>query len=111
MSIDLHVHSINSDGTETVEAILESAVELQLEAICISDHEYLTKVPKHNEIEISQGAEISVSWDLLDRKNKFGAICLLAAGFFLSFGGLLIRLIEDASTMQVTSYRSELSFL
>ena len=36
----------------------------------------------------------------------FGAICLLASGFFLSFGGLLIRLIEDASTMQVTSYRS-----
>ena len=33
MSIDLHVHSINSDGTETVEAILESAIELQLEAI------------------------------------------------------------------------------
>ena len=36
----------------------------------------------------------------------FGAICLLTAGFFLSFGGLLIRLIEDASTMQITSYRS-----
>ena len=77
MSIDLHVHSINSDGTETVEAILESAIELQLEAICISDHEYLTKVPKHNEIEIIQGAEISVSWDLLDRKNKFGGTHLL----------------------------------
>ena len=77
MSIDLHVHSINSDGTETVEAILESAVELQLEAICISDHEYLTKVPKHNEIEIIQGAEISVSWDLLDKKNKFGGTHLL----------------------------------
>ena len=77
MSIDLHVHSINSDGTETVEAILESAVKLQLEAICISDHEYLTKVPKHNEIEIIQGAEISVSWDLLDRKNKFGGTHLL----------------------------------
>ena len=77
MSIDLHVHSINSDGTETVEAILESAVELQLEAICISDHEYLTKVPKHNEIEIIQGAEISVSWDFLDRKNKFGGTHLL----------------------------------
>ena len=49
MSIDLHVHSINSDGTETIEAILESASELQLEAICISDHEYLTKVPKQTE--------------------------------------------------------------
>ncbi len=77
MSIDLHVHSINSDGTETVEAILESAVEIQLEAICISDHEYLTKVPKHNEIEIIQGAEISVSWELLDRNNKFGGAHLL----------------------------------
>ncbi len=36
----------------------------------------------------------------------FGAICLIAAGFFLSFGGLFIRLIEDASTMQITSYRA-----
>ena len=44
MSIDLHVHSINSDGTETIEDILESASELQLEAICISDHEYLSLI-------------------------------------------------------------------
>jgi len=36
----------------------------------------------------------------------FGALCLIGAGFFLSFGGLLIRLIENASTMQITSYRS-----
>ena len=35
-----------------------------------------------------------------------GAMCLIAAGFFLSFGGLFIRLIEDASTMQITSYRA-----
>ena len=35
-----------------------------------------------------------------------GAICLIAAGFFLSFGGLFIRLVEDASTMQITSYRA-----
>ncbi len=36
----------------------------------------------------------------------FGALCLIGAGFFLSFGGLLIRLVENASTMQITSYRS-----
>ena len=35
-----------------------------------------------------------------------GAMCLIAAGFFLSFGGLFIRLVEDASTMQITSYRA-----
>ena len=77
MSIDLHVHSINSDGTETIEAILESANELQLEAICISDHEYLTKVPKQSDIEIIHGAEISVSWKLLENDNKFGGTHLL----------------------------------
>jgi drug/metabolite transporter (DMT)-like permease len=38
--------------------------------------------------------------------EMFGALCLLGAGFFLSFGGLLIRLIDNASTMQITSYRS-----
>ena len=93
MSIDLHVHSINSDGTETVGAILESAVELQLEAICISDHEYLTKVPKHNEIEIIQGAEISVSWDLLDRKNKFGGTHLLV--YFLKEDSPLNKKLQE----------------
>ena len=51
MSIDLHVHSVNSDGTDSTEAIIESSIELQLEAICISDHEYLTKVPQQNNIE------------------------------------------------------------
>ena len=82
MSIDLHVHSVNSDGTDSTEAIIESSIELQLEAICISDHEYLTKVPQQNDIEIIQGVEISVSWDLLDDNNKFGGTHLLV--YFLN---------------------------
>jgi predicted metal-dependent phosphoesterase TrpH len=82
MSIDLHVHSVNSDGTDSTEAIIESSIELQLEAICISDHEYLTKVPQQNKIEIIQGVEISVSWDLLDDTNKFGGTHLLV--YFLN---------------------------
>ena len=82
MSIDLHVHSVNSDGTDSTEAIIESSIEIQLEAICISDHEYLTKVPQQNNIEIIQGVEISVSWDLLDDTNKFGGTHLLV--YFLN---------------------------
>ena len=82
MSIDLHVHSVNSDGTDSTEAIIEASIELQLEAICISDHEYLTKVPQQNNIEIIQGVEISVSWDLLDDTNKFGGTHLLV--YFLN---------------------------
>ena len=87
MSIDLHVHSVNSDGTDSTEAIIESSIELQLEAICISDHEYLTKVPQQNNIEIIQGVEISVSWDLLDDTNKFGGTHLLV--YFLNEGSPL----------------------
>ena len=82
MSIDLHVHSVNSDGTDSTETIIEASIELQLEAICISDHEYLTKVPQQNNIEIIQGVEISVSWDLLDDTNKFGGTHLLV--YFLN---------------------------
>ena len=82
MSIDLHVHSVNSDGTDSTDAIIESSIELQLEAICISDHEYLTKVPQQNNIEIIQGVEISVSWDLLDDTNRFGGTHLLV--YFLN---------------------------
>ena len=45
MAIDLHIHSINSDGTDAVDEIVEKALEMELEAISITDHEYLT-IPK-----------------------------------------------------------------
>ena len=52
MSIDLHLHSENSDGTDSPESIIEKAIEIQLEAISITDHEYLTNVPTSENIEI-----------------------------------------------------------
>ena len=93
MSIDLHIHSINSDGTEEIETILESAFELQLEAICISDHEYLTKVPKHDDIEVINGAEISVSWKILDDSNKYGGTHLLV--YFLEEDSPLNKKLQE----------------
>ena len=55
MSIDLHIHSVNSDGTFTVEEIINLSKELQLEAISITDHEYLTELPANNDIKIIKG--------------------------------------------------------
>lgn len=37
--IDLHMHTVNSDGKRTVEQALEKAEELGLDAISITDHE------------------------------------------------------------------------
>tara|TARA_B100001093_G_scaffold320493_2_gene305828 strand:+ start:1540 stop:2418 length:879 start_codon:yes stop_codon:yes gene_type:complete len=77
MSIDLHLHSENSDGTDSPQAIIEKAIEIQLEAISITDHEYLTKVPVSQHIEIIRGVEVSVSWEKLEKSNPFAGIHLL----------------------------------
>ena len=77
MSIDLHLHSENSDGTDSPETIVEKAIEIQLEAISITDHEYLTKVPVSQHIEIISGVEVSVSWEKLEKSNPFAGIHLL----------------------------------
>ena len=77
MSIDLHLHSENSDGTDSPEAIIEKAIDIQLEAISITDHEYLTKVPVSQHIEIISGVEVSVSWEKLEKSNPFAGIHLL----------------------------------
>ena len=37
--IDLHIHTLNSDGSETVEEILKRAEQLKLSHISITDHE------------------------------------------------------------------------
>ena len=37
--IDLHIHTTNSDGTDSVEEILKKAEKLKLNYISISDHD------------------------------------------------------------------------
>jgi len=77
VSIDLHIHSENSDGTESIKDIVEQSKNLQLEAISITDHEYLSKVPKDSGIKIISGVEVSASWKKLETENKFAGIHLL----------------------------------
>ena len=77
MAIDLHIHSINSDGTDTVDEIVDKALEMQLEAISITDHEYLTVPKKTDGIEIIQGIEVSANWDEIEGSNIYAGIHLL----------------------------------
>lgn len=39
MKIDLHCHSTNSDGKDTVKQILHQAEKLEIKGLCISDHD------------------------------------------------------------------------
>ena len=39
-------------------------------------------------------------------KEKLGALCLIGAGIFLSFGGTLIKYMESATPIEITTFRS-----
>lgn len=77
MSIDLHIHSTNSDGSNTIAEIIKKSKDLQLQAISITDHEYLTTVQPEEGLEIIPGVEISVAWEDLDKENIFSGTHLL----------------------------------
>ena len=76
MSIDLHIHSKNSDGTDSIDEIVSKSKDQQLQAISITDHEYLSEVNAEG-IEIISGVEMSVSWNDLDSQNPYSGIHLL----------------------------------
>ena len=96
MSIDLHIHSKNSDGTDSIDEIISKSKDQQLQAISITDHEYLSEVNAEG-IEIISGVEMSVSWNDLDSKNPYSGIHLLI--YFLKkntpLDKMLFKIRED----------------
>ena len=64
MRVDLHIHSNNSDGTDSVEQIIDSAVAKGLEVIAITDHDNVNGLSRANEyaegkIALINGMELS----------------------------------------------------
>jgi predicted metal-dependent phosphoesterase TrpH len=75
--IDLHVHSTASDGSLTPEEVVQLAVESQLSAFALTDHDTLAGIKaaqvaaeqaaeKGNSIEVIPGTEISAAYDKKD---------------------------------------------
>lgn len=69
MSVDLHLHSYISDGSESPAGIVELAVAAGLSAIALTDHDILDGVPearaaaKTHGLEFIPGTELSVGWN------------------------------------------------
>ena len=42
MKVDLHIHSLYSDGSDDVESIVKKAKDLQLDLIALTDHNTLS---------------------------------------------------------------------
>jgi predicted metal-dependent phosphoesterase TrpH len=69
--VDLHTHTVFSDGQLTPEALVELAIERRLVAIAITDHDAIDGIARARaaaagRIEIVPGIEVSTSQDSLD---------------------------------------------
>ncbi len=69
MKSDLHIHTFYSDGVFSPEKIVDTAIDVGLQAIALTDHDnilsyqaakdYLKKEHKENKLEIIQGIEVN----------------------------------------------------
>ncbi len=62
MLADLHLHSNISDGTDSIEEIIQKSIAKKLDVIAITDHDTLAhanKIPQTNAIKVLAGIEIS----------------------------------------------------
>ena len=62
MKADLHIHSIVSDGSDTIEQLINIAKNKKLDAIAITDHDtlsHLSQIPADSNIRVIGGIEIS----------------------------------------------------
>jgi len=62
MKADLHIHSNISDGSDSIEELIDTAINKGLDAIAITDHDtlsHLLQIPANNGIIVICGIEIS----------------------------------------------------
>src|SRR5207253_1011448 len=70
--VDLHMHSLHSDGSDAPSELVRQALKTRLKAIAITDHDTITGVPEARVaargmgLEIVPGVELSASDDRSD---------------------------------------------
>ena len=98
MKADFHCHSSCSDGELSPQALLNKAIDLELEALAITDHDSVAAYrqlaqfdgqDKHNSLQLYSGVELSCRWSGTD-------IHIVGLGFDLAHPDLLALLEEQA---------------
>ena len=69
MYVDLHMHSMYSDGHNTPAELVEMAIEKQLAAISLTDHDCLDGVPEFMELGKKAGIEVLTGVELSSEFN------------------------------------------
>jgi hypothetical protein len=62
--IDLHIHTLRSDGEQSLEEVVAAAAKEGIKALAITDHNYFTirKMQVQNGVELIPGAEFSTTY-------------------------------------------------
>lgn len=81
MAIDLHTHSLVSDGSETPTEVIRRAAEAGLSAVALTDHDILSGLAEaaeaadHYGIELVPGIELSLDWSgMVDNADSAGGM-------------------------------------
>jgi len=112
MAVDLHIHSTFSDGTLTPQQIVQVALDKQLTAIAISDHDTISGVvpaqyaAAGTELQVLPAVEISTTVDGRD-------VHILGYFIDLQHAGLLQKLqaIRDARQQRARQIADKLEIL
>ena len=89
MKVDLHIHTIYSDGLLTPEQVVKKAFELDLKAISITDHDTIDGISSAmNEVEKCPGLEVIPSIEL---STDWGGDEIHILGYYLNYKDLDLR--------------------
>lgn len=95
-SIDLHVHSTESDGTFTPEELITEAVNTGLSAIALTDHDTVSGVEKAQKAAIGQPIELVPGIELSTNYN----------GKEIHIVGLYIDIYNERLLKETAAYRA-----
>ncbi len=80
--VDLHTHTLISDGTFSPEQLVQEAVDLKIDLLAITDHDtmdgleraqrYVLEQVQTSDIKIVSGVEISSQWSRPNTKKSYG---------------------------------------
>lgn len=80
--VDLHIHTIHSDGSSTVNEVLEAAARKGLAAISITDHDCIDAYPAAIEIGARMGIEVIPGLEL---SSEIGNADLHILGYYVDY--------------------------
>jgi predicted metal-dependent phosphoesterase TrpH len=76
--VDLHTHTLISDGTYSPEQLVQAAVDLKIHTLAVTDHDTMDGLSRaknyaqDHDIQIISGTEISSQWSRPNTKKSYG---------------------------------------